>query len=65
LLYRSIRPGGRPGGTNVEAAGKANAKIQAGLLGTSSPVLAEQVKNNQLKIVAAYYDVASGVVSLL
>jgi len=65
VLYRSIRPAVDQAGTNVEAASKANAKIQAGLLGTSSPVLAEQVKNNQLKIVAAYYDVASGVVSLL
>ena len=65
VLYRSIRPAVDQAGTNVEAASKANAKIQAGLLGTSSPVLAEQVKNNQLKIVAAYYDVASGVVTLL
>jgi len=65
VLYRSIRPAVDQAGPNTEAAGKANAKIQAGLLGTSSPVLAEQVKNNQLKIVAAYYDVASGAVALL
>ena len=50
---------------SLEAASKANAKIQAGLLGTTSPVLAEQVKSNQLKIVAAYYDVATGAVALL
>jgi len=43
---------------------KANAKIQAGLLATASPVLAEQIKNNQLKVVAAYYDLASGAESL-
>jgi len=31
----------------------------------SSPVLAEHIKQNQLKIVAAYYDLASGRVSIL
>jgi carbonic anhydrase len=64
-LYRSIRPAVDQAGPNLEAASKANAKIQAGLLGSSSPVLAEQVKNNQLKIVAAYYDVSSGAVTML
>ena len=65
VLYRSIRPAVDQAGPNLEAAIKANAKIQAGLLGSSSPVLADAVKNNQLKIVAAYYDLASGVVTLL
>ena len=64
-LYRSIRPAVDQAGPNLEAAIRANAKIQAGLLGSSSPVLAEAVKNGQLKIVAAYYDLASGVVTLL
>jgi carbonic anhydrase len=64
-LYRSIRPAVDQAGPNLEAAIRANAKIQAGLLGSSSPVLAEAVKNGQLKIVAAYYDLASGGVTLL
>lgn len=64
-LYRSIRPAVDQAGPNLEAATKANAKIQAGLLRTASPVLAEQVKANQLKIVSAYYDLASGAVTLL
>jgi carbonic anhydrase len=64
-LYRSIRPAVERAGPNLEAAIKANAKIQAGLLATSSPVLAEQIKNNQLKLVAAYYDLASGIVTVL
>ena len=64
-LYRSIRPAVDQAGSNLEAAIKANAKIQAGLLRTSSPVLAEQIKATQLKIVSAYYDLASGAVSLL
>jgi hypothetical protein len=34
-------------------------------LSTSSPVLADAVKAGQLKIVAAYYDLASGTVTLL
>jgi carbonic anhydrase len=65
VLYRSIRPAVDQAGPNLEAAIKANAKIQAGLLSTSSPVLAEALKNGQLKIVAAYYDLASGAVTLL
>jgi carbonic anhydrase len=64
-LYRSIRPAVEQAGPNLEAATKANAKIQAGLLRTASPVLAEQVKANQLKIVSAYYDLASGAVTLI
>ena len=64
-LYRSIRPAVEQAGPNVEAATKANAKIQAGLLRTTSPVIAEQIKANQLKVVAAYYDLASGTVTIL
>src|SRR5215204_2813503 len=62
-LYRSIRPAVEQAGPNLEAASKANAKIQAGLLRTSSPVLADMIGKGQLKIVAAYYDVASGAVT--
>jgi carbonic anhydrase len=64
-LYRSIRPAVDQAGPNLEAAIKANARIQAGLLRSSSPVLAEMIGKGQLKIVAAYYDLASGVVTML
>jgi carbonic anhydrase len=64
-LYPYIRPAVERAGPDLEAAIKANAKIQAALLRQSSPVLAEQIKRNQLKIVAAYYDLASGKVTLL
>ena len=64
-LYPYIRPAVDKAGSDLEAAIKANAKIQAGLLRQSSPVLAEQIKQNQLKIVAGYYDLASGTVALL
>jgi carbonic anhydrase len=64
-LYPYIRPAVDQAGSDLDGAIKANAKIQAALLRQSSPVLAEQIKQNQLKIVAAYYDLTSGNVSLL
>jgi carbonic anhydrase len=64
-LYPYIRPAVDPAGPDLEGAIKANARIQAGLLRQSSPVHAERIKQNQLKIVAAYYDLATGNVSLL
>ena len=64
-LYPYIRPAVELAGPNLEATIKANAKMQAVLLRQSSPVLAEHIKQNQLKIVAAYYDLASGKVIVL
>jgi carbonic anhydrase len=64
-LYPYIRPAVDQAGSDLDGAIKANAKIQAALLRQSSPVHAEQIKQNQLKIVAAYYDLTSGNVSLL
>jgi carbonic anhydrase len=65
VLYRSIRPAVDQAGSNLEAVAKANAKIQAGLLRKASPVLAGLIRKNQLKVVAAYYDVATGNVTWL
>jgi carbonic anhydrase len=65
VLYRYIRPAVDQAGANLEPAAKANAKIQARLLSEASPVLAGLIKKKQLKVVAAYYDVATGVVSWL
>ena len=64
-LYRYIRPAVEQAGPDLEAAIKANAKIQAALLRQSSPVLADHIKQNQLKIVAGYYDLSSGKVTLV
>jgi carbonic anhydrase len=64
-LYPYIRPAVDQAGSDLEAAIKANAKIQAGLLRQSSPVLAEEIKQKRLKIVAGYYDLATGKVSIL
>jgi carbonic anhydrase len=64
-LYRSIRPAIDQAGKNLDAAIKANAKLQAHLLRTASPVLAGMIAKGELKIVAAYYDLASGAVTVL
>jgi carbonic anhydrase len=64
-LYPYIRPAVDQAGSDLDGAIKANAKIQAALLRQSSPVLAGQIKQNLLKIVAGYYDLTSGTVTLL
>ena len=52
-------------GSDLVAATKANATIQAELLSKASTVLAPMVKEGKLKIAAAYYDLASGKVTLV
>jgi carbonic anhydrase len=64
-LYPYIRHAVDQAGSDLDGAIKANARIQAGLLRQSSPVLADQIKQNRLKVVAGFYDLASGIVSLL
>jgi carbonic anhydrase len=64
-LYRYLRPAVDQAGPDLEAAIKANARIQAALLRQSSPVLADHTNQGQLKIVAGFYDLATGEVSLL
>ncbi len=64
-LYRYIRPAVDAAGGDFETSIKANAQIQAKLLTESSPVIADAVKGGTLKVVAAYYELASGQVALL
>ena len=64
-LYPHIQPAVDQAGANFEVAIKANAKIQAGLLRQASTVISTLVKENKLKVVAAYYDIDTGTVSLL
>ena len=64
-LYRYIRPAVNLAGDNLRAATEANAKIQAQLLKESSPVLAGLVKEGKLSVVAAFFDVENGKVTLL
>ena len=64
-LYRHIRPAIDQAGTDLDAAIRANAQIQARLLWESSPVIGEAVKQGKVKVVASYYDLANGKVTLL
>jgi carbonic anhydrase len=64
-LFPHIQPAVNRAGPNLEAATKANAKIQAGLLTEASTVIAGLVKKGKLKVVSAYYDVSNGRVALL
>jgi carbonic anhydrase len=63
-LYPHIQPAVDLAGNNLEAATKANAKIQAALLAESSTVIKGLVKEGKLKVAAAYYDIATGSVTL-
>jgi carbonic anhydrase len=65
VLYRHIRPAVDQAGSDLGAAIRANARIHARLLQDASPVIAGAVKQGQLKVVAAYYDLSTGVVTLL
>lgn len=64
-FFPHIQPAVERSGGDLEKAVKENARIQARLLEKSSPVLAERVKEGKLKVVAGYYDLATGRVSLL
>jgi carbonic anhydrase len=64
-LYAPLRPAVERAGPDLTAAIKANAQIQAGLLRTASPTIAGLIADNKMKVVASYYDLASGKVSLL
>jgi carbonic anhydrase len=64
-LYAPLHAAVARAGPDLEATIRANAEIQAELLRTASPVLARRIREGKLKVVAGYYDLASGTVSLL
>jgi carbonic anhydrase len=64
-LYAAIRPAVDQAGANLADAIKANAKIHAALLRQASPVIAGLIKEKKLEVVAAYYDLGSGEVSIV
>jgi len=64
-LFAMLRPAVEQSGGNAELAVKDNAKIQANLLATASPVLATLIKRKALKVVAAYYALDTGRVTIL
>ncbi|MGH9745306.1 MAG: carbonic anhydrase [Candidatus Acidiferrales bacterium] len=64
-LYPHLRPAVEQSGGNFEKAIEANAKIQAGLLSTSSTVIRDAIQAGKLKVEAGIYDLATGKVTLL
>ncbi len=65
VLYSHIQPAVDQAGPDYKAVTKTNAKIQAKLLSQASTVIAEKIKEGALKVVAGYYDIGSGAVTLL
>ena len=64
-LYAPLRPAVEAAGHDLDAAVKANSRIQATLIATASPVMTSLIKGGNLKIVAGYYDLGSGKVTVL
>jgi carbonic anhydrase len=64
-LYPHLQPAVDKDGPNLEAAIKANAKLQSALLRKASTVISGLVKEGKLKVAAGYYDLAGGSVTLL
>lgn len=64
-LFPHLQPAVDQAGPDLTATIKANAQYQARLLREASTVLAPMVKEAKIKIVAGYYDLSNGAVSLL
>ncbi len=64
-LYAPLQAAVAQGGHDPVITAKLNAKIQAGILSSASPVLAERIAKGELKIVAGYYELGSGKVQLV
>jgi carbonic anhydrase len=64
-LFPHIQPAIDQAGPDLTATIKANAVYQARLLGESSTVIAPMIKSGKVKVVAAYYDLATGAVTQL
>jgi carbonic anhydrase len=63
-LYPHLQPAIDRAGPDLDATAKANARIQAGLLRKASTVISDLVQEGQLLVRAAFYNIASGEVSL-
>lgn len=64
-LYQFIQPAIAHAGHQLGAAIHDNARFQANLLATSSPVLSTAISDRKLRIIPAYYDLTTGRVSVL
>jgi len=63
-LYQHLRPAVESSAGDVSKAVEANARLQAGLLRTSSTVIHEAETKGTIKVAAAVYDLATGKVVL-
>jgi carbonic anhydrase len=63
-LYKHLRPAVEQSGGNIDKAIETNARLQAELLRTSSPVIGGAFKAGKLKVEAGVYDLATGKVTL-
>jgi len=64
-IYPHVQPAVDRAGTDSDEVSKANALIQAALLRHSSTVVSGLVAEGNLMVLAAFYNIGSGVVSLL
>jgi carbonic anhydrase len=64
-LFPHIQPAVNEAGPDLASATKANAKIQATLLRESSTVISGLVKSGSVKVVAGYYDLGTGSVTVV
>jgi carbonic anhydrase len=64
-LYPHLQPAIDQAGPDLEAITKANAILQADLLRKASTVISRLIKEGNLLVLAAYYNIASGEVTLL
>jgi carbonic anhydrase len=64
-LYLPLRPAIDEAGSDLTAAIKANARIQAKLLRQCSTVISGLIKANKIAVAAAYYHISDGTVSML
>jgi carbonic anhydrase len=64
-LFPHIRPAVDQAGADLEAAAKANARFQAGLLREGSTVISELLRAGKLKVAAGFYDLGTGAVQIL
>jgi carbonic anhydrase len=64
-LYPHIQPAIDQVGPDLEAASKANASLQANLLRKASTAISGLIKEEKLLVLSAFYNIASGEVTLL
>jgi carbonic anhydrase len=65
VLFPHIQPAVEQAGPDLEATIRANTRIQAGRLRSSSPLLTGLIEEGKLRITAGHFDISTGAVTLL